>query len=106
MSFYSKMISSLAALAIIGGGAAYVAEQSSEVLTHAKETIYDSAEYFILGEYNGKVALYKEGESEPLAVYSTAVSQINPADAVMLREGIRLRGMREVGRLLEDLDVE
>ena len=27
MSFYSKMISSLAALAIIGGGAAYVAEQ-------------------------------------------------------------------------------
>ena len=94
MSFYSKMISSLAALAIIGGGAAYVAEQSSEVLTHAKETIYDSAEYFILGE------------SEPLAVYSTAVSQINPADALMLRDGIRLRGMREVGRLLEDLDVE
>lgn len=106
MSFYGKMAGALAAVALIGGSAAYVAGQSAEVLADARETLYESAQYFLLCEQDGKIALFKEGESEPVVVYSTPISQINPADALLLRDGIRLRGMNEVCRLLEDLEIE
>lgn len=106
MNFYGKLTSSLAALAIIGAGAAYAAGECSDVLAHANELVNDAAAYFIIKEYDGKVALFREGDEEPAAVYSTPVTQINPADARLLHDGIRLRGMSEVSRLLEDLDVE
>lgn len=106
MNFYGKLTGSLAALAIIGAGAAYAAGECSEVLAQAHELVSDTAACFIIKEYDGRVALFREGEEEPAAVYSTPVAQINPADARLLRDGIRLRGMSEVSRLLEDLDVE
>lgn len=106
MSFYGKMMSAVAATAIVGGCAAYVAGESAEVLSNARDTLYETAEYFVLREYEGRVALFREGEEEPVSVYSTTVSQINPADELLLRDGIRLRGMREVNRLLEDLEIE
>ena len=106
MSFYGKMLGSLAAAAIIGGSAAYVAGESAEVLSHTREVLYDSAEFFVLGEYDGRIALFEEGNPEPIAVYSTPTTQINPADEALLREGIRVRGMNEVCRLLEDLEIE
>ena len=103
MSFYGKLTGSLAALAIIGAGAAC---ECSDVLAQAQELVSDTAAYFVIKEYDGRVALFREGDDEPAAVYSTPVTQINPADARLLRDGIRLRGMSEVSRLLEDLDVE
>jgi hypothetical protein len=33
------------------------------------------------------------------------MEEINPADAAKLAEGIRLRGISEVNRLLEDLEI-
>lgn len=106
MSIFSKMVSSAAAVVIIGAGAAYAAGECSEVLAQAKELVSDRAVYYIIKEYNGNVALFKEGSDVPAAVYSTSIEQLNPADAYLLQEGIRLRGMAEVSRLLEDLDVE
>lgn len=106
MSIYSKMASSALALVIIGAGAAYAAGECSDVLAKAKEVVTDTAAYFIIKEYDGKVALFREGSDQPAAVYSTTIEQLNSADAYLLREGIRLRGMTEVSRLLEDLEVE
>lgn len=61
---------------------------------------------FVLCEYNGKIALMEEGSDEPLAVYKTPISSLYPADAELLREGIRLKSRAEVSRLIEDLDLE
>lgn len=106
MSIFSKIASSAMAAVVIGAGAVYAAGECSNVLAQAKELVTDTAAYFIIKEYDGKVALFREGADEPAAVYTTPVEQINPADAYLLREGIRLRGMAEVSRLLEDLDIE
>lgn len=64
------------------------------------------AVYFILCEYNGKIALMEEGGEEPIAVYKTPISSLYPADAELLREGIRLKNRGELSRLIEDLDLE
>lgn len=105
MSFYGKMASAAMAVLIVGGCAAYAAGQGADVLAHTKEVLSET-ECYILTEHDGKIALYKEGAEEPMTVYSTAIGQINPADALLLRDGIRLKGMSEVLRLLEDLDIE
>lgn len=61
---------------------------------------------FVLREYDGKIALLEEGVDEPLAVYKTPISSLYPADAELLREGIRLKNRAEISRLIEDLDLE
>lgn len=61
---------------------------------------------FVLREYNGRVALLEEGVDEPLAVYKTPIDSLYPADAELLREGIRLQNRAELSRLIEDLELE
>lgn len=104
MSFYGKMLSGLTALVLMGGSAAYVANIGGGVLAAAEQTAAEISCY-VLKEYNGVPALFKDGSDEPLAVYTTPISEINPADAKLLAEGIRLRGISEVSRLLEDLEI-
>ncbi len=106
MSFYGKMLGSLAAIAIVGGSAAYMAGEGKEVLADVKESLNENVVCYVLREYDGSVALFVEGEDEPAAVFSTPISQINAADAYLLSDGIRLRGLNEVNRLLEDLEIE
>ena len=105
MSFYGKLAGGLISLALIGGSAAYVASAAGNVLTAAEQTAAELSCY-VIKEYNGAVALFRDGSEEPLVVYSTPLSEINPVDADLLKEGIRLRGLSEVSRLLEDLDIE
>lgn len=61
---------------------------------------------FVLREYNGRVALLEEGVDEPLAVYKTTIDSLYPADAELLRKGIRLQNRAELSRLIEDLELE
>ena len=71
----------------------------------AAEQTAAEASCYIVREHNGVPALFRDGEEEPLEVYSTPMEEINPADAAKLAEGIRLRGISEVNRLLEDLEI-
>ena len=103
MSLYGKMAGGLIALTLVGGSAAYVA--SGSVLEAAEQTAAQLSCY-VLREYNGSVALFSDDGTEPIAQYSTPIADVNPADAALLKEGIRLRGLTEVSRLLEDLDIE
>lgn len=104
MSLYGKMMGGLAALALLGGSTAYVAGIGGRVIEAAEQTAAEISCY-IVREYNGAPALFRDGEEEPLEVYSTPMEEINPADAAKLAEGIRLRGISEVNRLLEDLEI-
>lgn len=110
MSFYGKLAGGLVTLALVGGSAAYVSSAAGDVLNAAQQTAAQqtAAELscYVIKEHDGSVALFKEGSEEPLAVYSTPLSEINPVDAELLKEGIRLRGLSEVSRLLEDLEIE
>lgn len=65
-----------------------------------------SAVCFVLRETDGKIALYREDNPEPLAVYDAPPLGLCPADEELLREGIRLKTRAEVTRLIEDLGVE
>lgn len=61
---------------------------------------------FVLREYDGRIALMEEGESEPIAIYNTPISSLYPKDAELLREGIRLENCTELSQLIEDLELE
>lgn len=61
---------------------------------------------FVLREYDGKIALFQENEAVPLAVYETPLKSLYPADAQLLREGIRVKSESEISRLIEDLNLE
>lgn len=61
---------------------------------------------FVLREYDGKIALFQENESEPLAVYRTPINSLYPADKELLKDGIRVKSKSEISRLIEDLDLE
>ncbi len=105
MSIHGKMAGALIALTITGFGAAYVASIGDEVMADVN-SIAQEVSCYILREYEGNIALFKEGEEEPIAVYSAPMEDINPADQKLLREGIRISGMTEVARLIEDLDLQ
>ena len=106
MTFYGKAASALVALGLAGLCAAYTAKEGSEVLAQAKQIADDITRCYVIREYEGKIALFEDGGTQPLAVYSSELSELTDADALLLREGIRLRTMTEVSRLLEDLEIE
>lgn len=106
MTFYGRVASALVALGIAGLCTAYTAKQGTQVLAQAKLIADDVARCYVIREHDGKVALFEDGADEPLAVYSSDLSGLTAADALLVRDGIRLRTMSEVIRLLEDLEIE
>ncbi len=105
MSVYGKLAGALVSVALIGGSAAYVKTLADEVMADVSEISSQLSRYVIM-EYEGKIALFEEGGDSPLAVYSVPIDGINAADYELLKEGIRLRDLSEVARLLEDWDIE
>lgn len=76
------------------------------VNTAAVSAFAEDTACFVLCECNGKIVLFSESANELLAVYKTPLTSLSPADAELLREGIRLKDRAEVVRLIEDLGVE
>ncbi len=93
MSHFKRLLGITAALITAGSVTAHAAEPSA-------------IKYYVLREYNQSAALYEEGNPAPIVIYSTPLTSLNAADAELIKEGIRLRGMNEVSRLIEDLDIE
>lgn len=57
---------------------------------------------YILGEWEGRLAVYRTGESEPDSVLDVYLGLLPPADAQALREGIPVEDQTELNRRLED----
>jgi len=100
MSFYGRLTSGLVALALTGMSAAYVASAAGSVAQAAEQL-----SCYVIREYGEGAALFKEGEDEPLAVYSLPADGLTAADTALLKEGIRLRRLSEVSCLLEGLEL-
>ncbi len=105
MSIFGKFLSALLALVITGFGIAYLVGMADDVMADVSVVAQETACY-TLREHEGGIALFKDGEEAPIAVYALPMESISPTDARLLREGIRLCGMSEVIRLLEDLDIQ
>lgn len=105
MSLYGKLGAMAISAVIVGGSALYVAELGNNVMAQAS-SLSEALACYVICEHQGSIALFEEGEDQPLAVYSFPTECISAADAALLKEGIRVRGLDEVLRLLEDLDIE
>lgn len=57
---------------------------------------------FLLGVHDGKLTLWREGESHPEQVYDIRADTLPPADQVLLTRGIRVESRQELWQLLEN----
>lgn len=57
---------------------------------------------FLLGIHDGKLTLWREGESHPEQVYDIRVDTLPPADRVLLARGIRVEDRQALWQLLEN----
>lgn len=104
MAYHSRALSALLATVIVGGGTMFIASKG-DVIEYAQAMVSEVVCYVVKAE-GDSIVLYKEGEDEPIMVFSADTAYLPKADMELLKYGIRLRGMGEVMRLLEDLEIE
>ena len=57
---------------------------------------------FIVGAWEGYVALWRQGQTEPMRVFPYSVASLPPADQRALEKGIVIEDETELAHLLED----
>ena len=57
---------------------------------------------FLLGSYQGFIALWEEGKSKPTQVYPYTVSSLPEADQALISKGIPITSRQQLQYLLED----
>lgn len=57
---------------------------------------------FLLGSYNGYVAPWKTGDSQPVQVFPYSVQSLPPADQIRLETGIPITSSEQLQMLLQD----
>ena len=57
---------------------------------------------FLLGVYEGKIALWKDNQVKPMRVFPVQVSILPEADQKTLQKGIRVNNLSQLYRMLED----
>jgi len=85
MSLYGKLAGALVSVAIVGCGAAYVISASDEVMAEVSE-LSSELSYYVIREYNGDIALFKDGSDEPVAIYDLPAERYNGAVEELLGE--------------------
>lgn len=57
---------------------------------------------FILGSKDGFIALWREGEANPVKIFPCRISALPEADRAALEQGVRIESETDLVRLLED----
>jgi hypothetical protein len=57
---------------------------------------------FLLGSHRGFLALWINGDVEPVQVFPYSVASLPPADQQSLEKGIRIDSREELAAILED----
>ena len=57
---------------------------------------------FLLGIHEGKLTLWREGQSHPEQIYDIRADSLPPADQLRLRRGIRVEDRQQLWLLLEN----
>ena len=75
------------------------------LLTPQAEARQEPPPTYTLSEYNGQLALFQDGQTEPVARYEAYTSVLPPEDVSLLKAGIPVSTQAELQRLLEDFGV-
>lgn len=70
-------------------------EESSEALSKSEE-------FYILKEYNGKIAVYSSNLDKPIEITNASTAKLPKSDQEALKDGIKAESKKELNRLLED----
>ena len=70
-------------------------EESSEALSKSEE-------FYILKEYNGKIAVYSSNSDKPIEITHASTAKLPKSDQEALKDGIKAESKKELNRLLED----
>lgn len=57
---------------------------------------------FLIGSYNGYVALWVDGSTQPAKVFPYSVQSLPPADQLRLQKGIEISSLEQLQMLLQD----
>ena len=57
---------------------------------------------FLLGVYEGKIALWRDNQKKPMKVFPYQASMLPEEDQKRLEEGIHVDSLRELHKLVED----
>ncbi|MBQ8727005.1 MAG: hypothetical protein IJY83_00760 [Oscillospiraceae bacterium] len=66
------------------------------------ETIVSEEKYYILKEYNGKIASFYYDDEDPIDVFDVSVNSFGEYDKQALYKGIVAYSEEELNRLIED----
>lgn len=57
---------------------------------------------FLLGIQDGRIALWKDGQAQPVEIFPIPANMLPEADQKALKEGITIENSSELNRILED----
>ena len=57
---------------------------------------------YIIGEYDGKVAIFKENDDSPVEIFNSYTNMLPLEDAQALKNGIKVHSEDELNRIIED----
>ena len=57
---------------------------------------------FLLGIQDGRIALWKDGQAQPVEIFPIPANMLPAADQKALEEGITIENSSELNRILED----
>lgn len=59
-------------------------------------------QFYILKEYEGKIAVFSSDSDKPIKITNASVSKLPQSDQQNLKAGIQVQNQKELNRLLED----
>lgn len=62
----------------------------------------NESDYYIIKEYQGKIAIFEDDITTPYAIYDTYTSVLPETDRQKLKEGILVKDKDELQKVIED----
>ena len=75
---------------------------NNDVESYENEKSQKQQEIYTIKEYDGKIAVYKNGENKPMEVYESYVSLLPEQDRQRLQNGIKVDNTADLQKIIED----
>lgn len=76
--------------------------QTSSVNEISKNVSQAEEPFYILKDYNGKIAVYSSTSDTPIEITNASITKLPKSDQQALKEGIKVSTRKDLDRLLED----
>ena len=97
-----KWVLLIGILAVLSFGIIAAVPLPAENITIDRPQQQQQQPCYIIKQYNGKVAVFKEGSNTPNQVFDVFVDTLPQVDAQALQSGILVTGDEDLKRLIED----